>query len=119
MTAEAGAPDGRTAYTADKLLIEARASLPRRPSAAEALAAQARGALPIDIRGDDQRRACGPIPGALSLPRNAPEWRCDPTVQWRHPAMTGRDQHLILICQKGSSRAWRPRPRDGSGCQRH
>jgi hypothetical protein len=69
----AGAPDGRTAYTADELLIEARASLPRRPSPAEALAAQARGALLIDIRGDDQRRACGLIPGALLLPRNTLE----------------------------------------------
>jgi rhodanese-related sulfurtransferase len=100
MTAETGAPDGRTAYTADELLIEARASLPRRPSPAEALAA-ANSALLIDIRGDDQRRARGLIPGAFLLPRNALEWRCDPTGQWRHPAMTGRDQHLILICQEG------------------
>jgi hypothetical protein len=51
MTAEAGAPDGRTACTVDELLIEARSSLPRRPSPAEALAAQATGALLIDIRG--------------------------------------------------------------------
>ena len=101
MTAEADVADGRTSYTADELLIEARASLPRRPSPAEALAAQANGALLIDIRSDDQRRTCGLIPGALLLPRNALEWRCDPTGQWRHPAMTGRDQHFILICQEG------------------
>ena len=101
MTAGAGAPDGRTACTADELLIAARASQPRRPTPAEALAAQARGALLIDIRGDDQRRACGLIPGALLLPRNALEWRCDPTGQWRHPAMTGRYQQLILICHVG------------------
>ena len=101
MTAEAGAPDGRTTYTADELLIAARASLPHRPSPAEALAAQATGALLIDIRGDDQRRTCGLIHGALLLPRNALKWRCDLTGQWRHPAMTGRDQHLILICQEG------------------
>ena len=101
MTAGAGAPDGRTACTADELLIAARSSLLHRPSPAEALAAQAMGALLIDIRGDDQRRTCGLIPGALPLPRNALEWRCDPTGQWRHPAMTGRDQHVILICQEG------------------
>jgi rhodanese-related sulfurtransferase len=101
MTAEGDAADGRTSYTADELLMEARASLPRRPSPAEALAAQANGALLIDIRSDDQRRDCGLIPGALLLPRNALEWRCDPTGQWRHPAMTGQDQHLILICQEG------------------
>jgi rhodanese-related sulfurtransferase len=97
----AGTPDDRTAHTADDLLMEARASLPRRLPPAEALAAQARGALLIDIRGDDQRRARGLIPGALLLPRNALEWRCDPASQWRHPALTGPAQHLILICQEG------------------
>jgi len=79
--------------------MEARASAPRRPSA-QPLAAQTRGALLINIRGDDQRRARGLIPGALPLPRNALEWRCDPTGRWRHPAITGRDQHLIMICQE-------------------
>ena len=81
--------------------MEARAALPRRPTPAEAHAAQAQGALLIDIRGDDQRRVGGLIPGALVLPRNALEWRCDPAGRWRHPALTGRDQHIILICQEG------------------
>ena len=94
-------PGRRTAKTAGQLLREARAALPRRPSPAEAHAAQAQGALLIDIRGDDQRRAGGLIPGALVLPRNALEWRCDPAGRWRHPAMTSRDQRLILICQEG------------------
>ena len=97
----AGTPDRCIAKSADELLIEARALLPHRPSPAEAHAAQARGALFIDIRGDDQRRGGGLIPGALVLPRNALEWRCDPAGRWRHPAMTGRDQRLILICQEG------------------
>ena len=96
-----GTPGRRTAKTADQLLREARAALPRRPAPAEAHAAQAQGALLIDIRGHDQRRAGGLIPGALVLPRNALEWRCDPAGRWRHPAMTGRDQRLILICQEG------------------
>jgi hypothetical protein len=95
----AGMPGHRTAKTADELLVKARALLPRRPSPAEAHAAQATGALLIDIRGDDQRRADGLIPGAVLLPRNALEWRCDPASRWRHPALAGRDQHLILICQ--------------------
>ena len=73
----AGTPDRRSATTADELLRQARALLPRRPAPAEAHVAQARGALLIDIRGDDQRRAGGLIPGALVLPRNALEWRCD------------------------------------------
>ena len=96
-----GTPGRRTAKTADQLLREARAALPRRLSPAEAHAALAQGALLIDIRGDDQRRADGLIPGALVLPRNALEWRCDPAGRWRHPAITGRDQRLILICQEG------------------
>jgi len=90
-----------TPKTADDLLMEARALLPRRPSPARALAAQLHGALLVDIRGDDQRRATGLIPGAILLPRNALEWRCDPASPWRHPAITSRDQHLILICQQG------------------
>jgi len=94
-------PDRRTAKTADELLMESRASLPHRPSPAEAHAAQAKGALLIDIRGDDQRRIGGLIPGAILLPRNALEWRCDPAGKWRHPAVASRDQHLILICQEG------------------
>jgi hypothetical protein len=57
---KAGGPTGRTTKTADELLVEARISLPRRPSPAEALAAPAKGALLIEIRGDDQRRAGGP-----------------------------------------------------------
>jgi rhodanese-related sulfurtransferase len=87
--------------TVDELLTQARALLPGRPPPAEAFGAQAKGSLLADIRGDDQRRAHGLIPGAILLPRNALEWRCDPASRWRHPAITGRDQHLILICQEG------------------
>jgi rhodanese-related sulfurtransferase len=91
----------RTAKTVDDLLAHARAALPSRPSPAEALNAQANGALLIDIRGDDQRREDGLIPGAIVLPRNSLEWRCDPASEWRHPAITRRDLHIILICDQG------------------
>ena len=40
--------------TVDELLAQARAILPHRPTPAEAFSAQARGALLVDIRGDDQ-----------------------------------------------------------------
>jgi rhodanese-related sulfurtransferase len=79
----------------------ARASLPRRPSPAEALAAQANRALLIDIRGDDQRRATGLIPGALLIPRNSPGMALRPRRPMAPPAITSRNQHLILICQEG------------------
>ena len=87
--------------TIDELLAQARATLPDRPSPAEALHAQAHGALLIDIRGDDQRREDGLIPGAIVLPRNCLEWRCDPASEWRHPAITRPDLNIILICDQG------------------
>jgi hypothetical protein len=40
--------------TVDELLARTRDMLPHRPAPAEALRAQARGALLVDIRGDDQ-----------------------------------------------------------------
>jgi rhodanese-related sulfurtransferase len=91
----------RAPKTVDELLAQARATLPHRPSPAEALHAQAGGALLIDIREDDRRRQDGLIPGAIVLPRNCLEWRCDPASQWRHPAITRRDLRIILICDQG------------------
>ena len=91
----------RAAKTIDELLAQARATLPDRPSPAEALRAQADGALLIDIREDDQRREDGLIPGAIVLPRNSLEWRCDLSSRWRHPAITSREIHLILVCHEG------------------
>jgi rhodanese-related sulfurtransferase len=86
--------------TVEELLANARAMLPHRPAPAEALHAQARGALLMDIRGDDQRRD-GLIPGAIVVPRNSLEWRCDPASEWRHPAIASRDLHIILVCHQG------------------
>src|SRR5690242_8093586 len=90
-----------TAKTVDELLAQARAALPHRASPAQALRAQAHGALLIDIRGDDQRREDGLIPGAIVLPRNSLEWRCDPASPWRDPAINRRDLRIILICDQG------------------
>jgi rhodanese-related sulfurtransferase len=91
----------RVTKTVDELLAQARATLPDRPSAVQAACAQASGALLIDIRGDDQRREDGLIPGAIVLPRNCLEWRCDPASEWRHPAITRRDVRIILVCNQG------------------
>src|SRR3974377_1269656 len=87
--------------TVDDLLAEARAGLPYRPSPVEAFAAQAKGALLVDIRGDDQRRAGGLIPGAVVLARNVLEWRCDPASPWRDASICGREQVIIVVCQEG------------------
>jgi len=91
----------RTTKTVDDLLLQARAMLPHRPSPVEAFHAQEHGALLVDIRGDDQRHADGLIPGAIVLPRNSLEWRCDSSSRWRHPAISSREMHLILVCNEG------------------
>jgi hypothetical protein len=52
--------------TVHDLLMEARGGLPHRPGPADARAAQAKGALLADIRGDDQRRAGRLVHGALA-----------------------------------------------------
>jgi hypothetical protein len=97
------------AKTVDELLAQARAMLPHRPSPAEALHAQARGALLVDIRGDDQRRD-GLIPGAIIVPRNSLEWRCDPASRWRHPAITRWHLHIISSATRATNPAWLRRP---------
>lgn len=85
----------------DDLIDEARALLPPRPSPPEALRLMRSGAMLIDIRGDDQRRRDGLIPGAHVIPRNTLEWRCDPSSRWRHPAIRDHEQHVVLICDEG------------------
>jgi hypothetical protein len=89
-------PDRRTAKTADELLMESRASLPHRPSPAEAHPRRQKGALLIDIPGGDQRRIGGLIPGAILLPCNALEWPCDLAGKWRHPAVARSAPHPDL-----------------------
>ncbi len=40
-------------------------------------------------------------PGALIIERNVLEWRLDPTSPYRHPAVTGPDQSIVIFCQAG------------------
>ena len=91
----------RTAMTVDELLARARLRCRTVPPPPRLCAPQVSGALLIDIRGDDQRREDGLIPGAIVLPRNSLEWRCDPASVWRHPAINRRDLRIILICNQG------------------
>ena len=63
----------------DDLLDQARAQL-ERLSPAEAQAAAGDGALIVDIRAESQRAQDGVVPGALFIPRNVLEWRCDPQL---------------------------------------
>jgi rhodanese-related sulfurtransferase len=86
--------------TVDDLLGEARARLVRLPPA-EAFAAQGAGALLIDVRGDDQIRDHGSIPGAIRIPRNVLEWRADPSCAACDPRIASLDAIIIIVCQQG------------------
>jgi rhodanese-related sulfurtransferase len=92
--------------TLDDLLAEARDGL-ERLTPAQAREAQAAGAVVLDIRSREQRRADGEVPGALRHPRNVLEWRVDPDSAHRDPAVGGVDAHLVVLCAEGyqSSRA--------------
>ena len=86
--------------TLDDLLAEARDGL-ERLTPAQAREAQAAGAVIVDIRSREQRRAEGEVPGALRHPRNVLEWRVDPDSAHRDPAVGGLDAHLVVLCAEG------------------
>ena len=93
-------PRQPTRATIDDLLQEARSRLSRlTPS--EALAAQAAGAILVDVRGDDQRREGGSIPGAIRVPRNVLEWRVDPACPTCDPRIAHLDAVIVVVCQQG------------------
>ena len=99
-----GTTDPRARTTLTDLLARARSRLGRLEPA-EALAAQARGALLVDTRSDDERRRDGAIPGALHIPRSVLEWRLDPDADpdFHNPHVVGLDQQLVLVCSHGES----------------
>jgi rhodanese-related sulfurtransferase len=59
------------------------------------------GGLLIDIRPASQRVEFGEIPGAIVIERNVLEWRLDPTSPYRHPAVTGAERDVVVVCQAG------------------
>ena len=86
--------------TVDDLLADARARLVRL-GPEEALAAQTAGAVLVDVRGDDQIRDHGSIPGAIRIPRNVLEWRADPACVACDPRIADRALLLVIVCQQG------------------
>lgn len=85
----------------DHLLAEARAGLPRRPTAAELPALAEAGALIVDIRPVEQRQRDGELPGAIVIDRNVLEWRLDPTSAHRIPGADDPDRPIVLVCNEG------------------
>jgi len=86
--------------TVEELLAEARGRLVRL-TPAQAAAAQTAGAVLVDIRGDDQVRTHGCIPGAIRIPRNVLEWRADPTCPACDPRIADPNAILVIVCQEG------------------
>lgn len=86
--------------TVESLLDEARSGLSRL-GPDEAHAAVADGALLIDIRSELQGAADGVVPGAIGVPRNVLEWRCDPSCPAHDVRIDGLDRHLIVMCDQG------------------
>lgn len=86
--------------TVDDLLERARSRL-RRVEPAEVEAELAGGAVLVDIRADSQRAADGAVPGAVFIPRNVLEWRCDPASPWRDPRVSDPARRVILMCNEG------------------
>jgi rhodanese-related sulfurtransferase len=86
----------------DELLEAARARL-RRVTPHEAAAAVGRGALLVDTRPIQQRRAEGEIPGAKLIERNVLEWRLDPAGEARIEEAVGYDVEVIVVCSEGYS----------------
>jgi rhodanese-related sulfurtransferase len=84
----------------DQLVEEARGKLDR-VTPEEARQALADGALLIDIRTESQRSADGTIPGAKYVPRNALEWRLDPTSSSCDPDLVCPDAAIIVMCSEG------------------
>ena len=87
--------------TVDQLLDEARGRLPYRSSPEEVLRKMQDGTLVFDVRGDEQQRRDGLIPGAIVIRRNVLEWRCDPQSIWHHANVTHYDQKIIVVCDEG------------------
>jgi rhodanese-related sulfurtransferase len=86
--------------TVEELLAGARDRLVRL-GPVQAAVAQAAGAVLVDIRGDDQIRTHGCIPGAIRIPRNVLEWRADPACPACDSRIADLDAILVVVCQEG------------------
>lgn len=90
-----------TVAAIDRLLEHARTLVEPRVNADELDDEIERGALVVDIRPSEQRRADGSLPGAIVIDRNVLEWRLDPTSEHRIPEATDVDRRVIIVCNEG------------------
>jgi len=57
----------------------------------------------IDTRTHTDRTRNGVIPGSIHVPRTVLEWHLDPANGYPHPAVTGLDHPLVVVCNGGYS----------------
>ena len=88
--------------TIDGLLADARRRIERLPPQA-AQRAMADGALLVDTRCSDDRRATGVIPGSVHVPLSVLFWRLDPSSGYDDPALSDLARPVILVCAHGYS----------------
>jgi rhodanese-related sulfurtransferase len=91
-----------TRLTINELLEEARARIDRLSPAA-VQREMAEGALVVDTRSSDQRRAAGVIPGAAHIPLSVLFWRLDPASGYSDPRYDDPGRRVILVCEDGYS----------------
>lgn len=92
--------------TIQQLVTEAKSRI-REIDAAELASLQARGVPVIDVR-EPAEFAAGHVPGAASIPRGVLEFEVDghPAVNGaRDPALSHRDQPVVLYCRSGGRSA--------------
>ncbi|MGB8859230.1 MAG: rhodanese-like domain-containing protein [Ilumatobacteraceae bacterium] len=86
------------------LLFDARSTLRRiPPTELHSRLAAASPPLIIDTRTPSDRDRFGTIAGSVHLPRTVVEWRLDPAGGYLHPAVTGFDDALVVVCNHGYS----------------
>jgi len=88
--------------TIDDLLADARRRSERLPPEA-AYRAMSDGALLVDTRCGDDRRATGTIPGSVHVPLSVLFWRLDPDSGCDDPTLSDLTRRVVLICAHGYS----------------
>jgi rhodanese-related sulfurtransferase len=85
----------------DDLLAQARAELDRVSPQRAADAVASGDAVLVDIRSESQRARDGAVPGAVFIPRNVLEWRCDARSEFRDERVSDPARLLIVMCDEG------------------
>jgi rhodanese-related sulfurtransferase len=91
---------GQEAAAIDRLLEESRRGLDR-VEAADLAAAEAAGALVVDIRPVEQRQRDGELPDSVVIDRNVLEWRLDPSSPHRLSLADDPRRRIVVVCNEG------------------